>query len=142
MRVFVLAIVLAILTSLSVTPPAHAEDANPELIADLQNWLAGRWLCQYSPSMKAEAIYGGDKQFQWIFRIGRAPYSTVIRQMGSYEIITPGGDGHQAAVLATIQRTLPEDPQFVPGKQEQADFTRTGANTMRDSNGDCERHSE
>ena len=74
--------------------------------------------------------------------IGRVPYATVIRQMGSYEIIAPGNDGHQAAIVATIQGTLPEDPQFVPGRQEQADFTRNGANSMRDSNGECQRSSE
>ena len=139
MRLFVIAVILA---SLAATAPAHAQDANPELTADLQNWLVGRWVCEYSPSMKAEAIYGADKEFLWIFSIGRVPYATVVRQMGSYEIIAPGNDGHQAAILATIQGTLPEDPQFVPGKQEQADFTRVGANSMRDSNGECERSSE
>ena len=142
MRLFVAAIVLAILTSLAAIPPGHADNANQELIADLEEWLAGRWLCEYNPSLKAEAIYGADKEFLWIFSIGRVPYATVVRQMGSYEIIAPGNDGHQAAVLATIQGMLPEDPQFVPGNQEQADFTRTGANSMRDSNGDCERRSE
>lgn len=139
MRSFVMAVILA---SLAATAPAYAQDANPELTADLQNWLVGRWVCEYSPSMKAEAIYGADKEFLWIFSIGRVPYATVIRQMGSYEIIAPGNDGHQAAIVATIQGTLPEDPQFVPGKQEQADFTRVGANSMRDSNGECERSSE
>ena len=142
MRLFVLAIVLAVLTSLAATLPGHADNVNQELIADLEEWLAGRWLCEYSPTLKVEAIYGADKEFLWIFSIGRVPYATVIRQMGSYEIIAPGNDGHQAAVLATIQGTLPEDPQFVPGKQEQADFTRLGANALRDSNGDCVRRSE
>lgn len=142
MRLSVLAIVLAILTSLMATLPGHADNDNPELIADLQEWLPGRWLCEYSPTMKAEAIYGADKEFLWIFSIGRVPYATVFRQMGSYEIVAPGGDGHEAAVLATIQRTLPEDPAFVPGKQEQANFTRTGANTLQDSNGECVRRSE
>ena len=142
MRLSVLAIVLAILTSLVASPPGHADNANQELIADLEEWLAGRWLCEYSPSLKAEAIYGADKEFLWIFSIGRMPYATVVRQMGSYEIIAPGNGGHQAAVLATIQGILPEDPQFVPGKQEQADFTRVGANTLRDSNGECERRLE
>ena len=139
MRLSVLAIVLAVLTSLVATLPIHADQ---ELTADLQNWLAGRWVCEYSPSLKVEAIYGADKEFMWIFSIGRVPYATVVRQMGSYEIIAPGNDGHQAAILATIQRTLPEDPQFVPGNQEQADFTRIGANSMRDSNGECERRLE
>ena len=142
MRLFVLAIVLAVLTSLAATLPGHADNVNQELIADLEEWLAGRWLCEYSPTLKVEAIYGADKEFLWIFSIGRVPYATVIRQMGSYEIIAPGNDGHQAAVLATIQGTLPEDPQFVPGKQEQADFTQLGANALRDSNGDCVRRSE
>jgi len=139
MRLSVLAIVLAILTSLVANSPGHADNANQDLIADLQEWLAGRWLCEYSPTMKAEAIYGADKEFLWIFSIGRVPYATVFRQMGSYEIIAPGDDGHQAAIVATILRTLPEDPQFEPGKQEQADFTRVGADSMRDSNGECER---
>ena len=139
MRLSVLAIVLAILTSLVANSPGHADNANQDLIADLEEWLAGRWLCEYSPTMKAEAIYGADKEFLWIFSIGRVPYATVFRQMGSYEIIAPGDDGHQAAIMATIQRTLPEDPQFEPGKQEQADFTRVGADSMRDSNGECER---
>jgi len=139
MRLSVLAIVLAILTSLVANSPGHADNANQELIADLEEWLAGRWLCEYSPTMKAEAIYGADKEFLWIFSIGRVPYATVFRQMGSYEIIAPGDDGHQAAIVATILRTLPEDPQFEPGKQEQADFTRVGADSMRDSNGECER---
>lgn len=139
MRLSVLAIVLAILTSLVANSPGHADNANQDLIADLQEWLAGRWLCEYSPTMKAEAIYGTDKEFLWIFSIGRVPYATVFRQMGSYEIIAPGDDGHQAAIVATILRTLPEDPQFEPGKQEQADFTRVGADSMRDSNGECER---
>lgn len=142
MRLSVLAIVLAILTSLVANSPGHADNANQELIADLEEWLAGRWLCEYSPTMKAEAIYGADKEFLWIFSIGRVPYATVFRQMGSYEIIAPGDDGHQAAIVATIQRTLPEDPQFEPGKQEQADFTRVGADSMRDSNGECERTAE
>jgi len=142
MRLPVLAIVLAVLTSLAATLPVHAENANQELTADIQNWLVGRWVCEYSPSLKVEAIYGADKEFMWIFSIGRVPYATVFRQMGSYEIIAPGNDGHEAAVLATIQRTLPEDPQFVPGNQEQADFTRAGADSMRDSNGECERTAE
>lgn len=142
MRLSVLAIVLAVLASLVATLPGHADNANQELIADLEEWLAGRWLCEYSPTMKAEAIYGADKEFLWIFSIGRVPYATVFRQMGSYEIIAPGNDGHQAAIVATIQRTLPEDPQFEPGKQEQADFTRVGTNSMRDSNGECERTAE
>lgn len=142
MRLFVLAMILAIFASLAPTPPADAQETDAELIADLEEWLAGRWLCEYNPSLKAEAIYGADKEFLWIFSIGRVPYATVVRQMGSYEIIAPGNDGHEAAVLATIQGMLPEDPQFVPGNQEQADFTRTGANSMRDSNGDCERRSE
>ena len=139
MRLSVLATVLAVLTSLAAILPVHAEQ---ELTADLQNWLVGRWVCKYSPSLKVEAIYGADKEFMWIFSIGRVPYATVLRQMGSYELIAPGNDGHQAAILATVQRTLPEDPQFVPGEQEQADFTRAGADTMRDSNGECERTAE
>ena len=142
MRLSVLAIVLAVLTSLAATLPVHADNANQELTADLQNWLVGRWVCEYSPSLKVEAIYGTDKEFMWIFSIGRVPYATVVRQMGSYEIIAPGNDGHQAEILATVQRTLPEDPQFVPGKQEQADFTRAGADSMHDSNGECERTAE
>ena len=142
MRLFALTIILASLACLAPTPQAFAQDAEPELIADLQKWLVGSWLCQYSPSIKAQAIYGKDKQFEWIFRIGRPPYVTVIRQMGSYDIITPGNDGYQAAVLATVERTLPEDPEFEPGKQEQADFTRAGANTLQDSNGECVRRSE
>ena len=142
MRLSVLAIVLTVLASLVATLPVHADNANQELTAELQNWLVGRWVCEYSPSLKVEAIYGADEEFMWIFSIGRVPYATVVRQMGSYEIIAPGNDGHQAAVLATIQGTLPEDPEFEPGKQEQADFTRTGANTLRDSNGDCERRLE
>ena len=142
MRLSVLAIVVVILTSLVANSPGHADNADQELIADLEGWLLGRWLCEYSPTMKAEAIYGADKEFLWIFSIGRVPYATVFRQMGSYEIIAPGDDGHQAAIVATIQRTLPEDPQFEPGKQEQADFTRVGANSMRDSNGECERTAE
>ena len=101
MRLFALTIILASLACLAPTPQAFAQDAEPELIADLQKWLVGSWLCQYSPSIKAQAIYGKDKQFEWIFRIGRPPYVTVIRQMGSYDIITPGNDGYQAAVLAT-----------------------------------------
>ena len=139
MRLTVLALVLAILTSLVATLPVHA---NQELTDDLQNWLVGRWVCEYSPSLKVEAIYGADKDFMWIFSIGRVPYATVLRQMGSYEIIAPGNDGHQAAILATVQRTLPEDPAFEPGNQEQADFTRTGADSLRDSNGECERTTE
>lgn len=142
MRLSVLAIVLTVLASLVAALPVHADNANQELTAELQNWLVGRWVCEYSPSLKVEAIYGADEEFMWIFSIGRVPYATVVRQMGSYEIIAPGNDGHQAAVLATIQGTLPEDPEFEPGKQEQADFTRTGANTLRDSNGDCERRLE
>ena len=143
MRLFILTIILAALACLLVpTLPAFAQDADSELIADLQKWLIGSWLCQYSPSMKAQAIYGADKQFEWIFRIGRPPYVTVIRQMGSYDVIMPGNDGYQAAVLATVERTLPEDPEFEPGKQEQADFTRAGANTLQDSNGECVRRSE
>ena len=142
MRLSALAIVLAILTGLVASPPGHADDPNQELIADLQEWLAGKWLCVYSPSLKAEAIYGADKEFLWIFSIGRVPYATVVRQMGSYEIIVPGNDGHEAAILATVQGTLPEDPAFEPGKQEQADFTRIGADALRDSNGECERRSE
>lgn len=142
MRLSVLAIVLAVLTSLAATLPVHADNVNQELIADLQNWLAGRWVCKYSPSLKVEAIYGTDKEFMWIFSIGRVPYATVLRQMGSYEIIAPGNDGHQAAILATVQRTLPEDPAFEPGQQDQADFTRTGADSMRDGNGECERTTE
>ena len=59
--------------------------------------------------------------------------------MGSYEIITPGSDGYQATVVATIDATLPEDPAFEPGKQEQADFDRAGANSLEDSNGECVR---
>lgn len=142
MRLSVAAIVLAVLTSLVAFPPAHADNTNQELIADLEAWLAGRWLCEYSPSLKVEAIYGADKEFLWIFSIGRVPYATVVRQMGSYEIITPGNDGHEAAVLVTVQGTLPEDPQFVPGNQEQADFTRVGVNALRDSNGECQRRLE
>ena len=49
MRLFVLAIVLAVLTSLAATLPGHADNVNQELIADLEEWLAGRWLCEYSP---------------------------------------------------------------------------------------------
>ena len=142
MRLSVLAITLAVLTSLAATLPVHADNANQELTAELQQWLVGRWVCVYSPSLKVEAIYGADEEFVWIFSIGRVPYATVVRQMGSYQIIAPGNDDHQAAVLATIQRTLPEDPQFVPGNQEQADFTRIGANALRDSNGECERRLE
>jgi hypothetical protein len=139
MRLFVLAVILAVFVSLAATTPAYSQDANPELAAGLQEWLEGRWLCEYSRSMKAEAIYGADKAFLWIFSIGRVPYATVIRQMGTYDIVAPGNDGHQAAILATIQGTLPDDPQFVPGKVEQADFTRTGADTLQDSNGECVR---
>ena len=142
MRLFALTIILAALACLTPAPQAYAQDADPELIADLQKWLVGSWLCQYSPSLKAQAIYGADKQFEWIFRIGRPPYVTVIRQMGSYDLIVPGNDGHQAAVLATVERTLPEDPGFEPGKQEQADFTRAGTNALQDSNGECVRRSE
>ena len=54
----------------------------------------------------------------------------------------PGSDGHQAAVSATVERTLPDDPQFEPGKVEQADFTRTGANTFEDSSGECVRRQD
>ena len=139
MRLFVLAIILAVSVSLGATTPAVSQDANAELTGELETWLVGRWLCEYSRSMKAEAIYRADKEFLWIFSIGRVPYATVIRQMGTYDISVPGDDGHQAAILATIQGTLPEDPQFVPGKVEQADFTRTGANTLQDSNGECVR---
>ena len=139
MRLLILTLVLGLLACLAPSQPAGAQDADPELTADLQKWLAGSWLCQYSPSLKAQAIYGEDKKFEWIFRIGMPPYVSVIRQMGSYEIITPGNDGHQAAVVATIEGTAPEDPEFEPGKQEQADFTRTGANTLQDSNGECVR---
>lgn len=142
MRLFTLTIILAALACLAPTPPASAQDADPELTADLQEWVVGSWLCQYSPSMKAQAIYGEDMQFEWIFRIGRPPYVTVVRQMGSYEVVTPGSDGHQAAVMATVERTLPEDPAFEPGKQERADFTRTGTNTLQDSNGECTRRSK
>ena len=139
MRRFALTIVVAAITCLLAAPAAYTQDADPELTADLQKWLEGRWLCEYSRSMKAEAIYRADNEFLWIFSIGRVPYATVIRQMGSYEIIAPGKEGHQAAILATIQGTLPEDPEFVPGKVEQADFTRTGADTLQDSNGECVR---
>ena len=139
MRLFVLAIILAVFMSLAATTPAYSQDANPELTAELQEWLVGRWLCEYSRSMKAEAIYRADREFLWIFSIGRVPYATVIRQMGTYDILVPGKDGHQAAILATIQGTLPEDPQFVPGLLEQADFPRTGADTLQDSNGECVR---
>ena len=141
MRLFTLTIVLGALVCLAPPSPANAQDGDPELTADLQKWLVGSWLCQYSPSLKAQAIYGEDSRFEWIFRIGRPPYVTVVRQMGSYEIITPGGDGYQAAVVATIDGTLPEDPAFEPGKQEQADFNRAGANSLEDSNGECVRRS-
>ena len=139
MRLFALTVILAALVSLVPAPQNFAQDADPELTENLKQWVVGSWLCQYSPSMKAQAIYGEDGQFEWIFRIGRPPYVTVVRQMGSYEIVTPGNDGYQAAVLATVEGTHPEDPQFVPGKQEQADFTRTGTNTLQDSNGECVR---
>lgn len=142
MRFIVLAIILALFAGLAATPPAHAEDANPELTAALQKWLVGSWMCRYSRSMRMQAIYGADKQFEWIFHIGMAPYSTTIRIFGSYEITTPGNNDHDAMVLATIQGSFPEDPQYPAGRQEQADLTRTGANTMRDSNGECERGSE
>ena len=138
MRVFVLTIILAVFVSLAATP-AYSQDANAELTADLQEWLVGRWLCEYSRSMKAEAIYGADKEFLWIFSIGRVPYATVIRQMGTYDIVVPGDEGHQATIMATIQGTLPEDPEFVPGALEQADITRTGADTLQDSSGECVR---
>ena len=142
MRLSTLIAVLASLLCLAPLQPAGAQDGDPELIPELQKWLVGSWLCQYSPEMKAQAIYGDDMQFRWIFRIGRPPYVTVIQQMGSYEIITPGSDGHQAAVSATVERTLPDDPQFEPGKVEQADFTRTGANTFEDSSGECVRRQD
>ena len=142
MRFLVLAIILAVFASLAAAPPAYTQDANPELTADLQKWLVGSWTCRYSRSMTMQAIYGADKQFEWIFQIGIVPYATTIRIFGSYEVTTPGNDGHDAMVLATIQGSLPEDPQYAAGREEQADFTRTGANIMRDSNGDCERGSE
>ncbi len=143
MRLFVLVMILAMFASLTATPsPARADDADPELTADLQKWLVGSWMCRYSRSMRMQAIYEADKQFEWIFYIGMAPYSTTIRIFGSYEVTTPGNDGHDAMVLATIQGSFPEDPQYPAGRQEQADFTPTGANAMRDSNGDCERGSE
>ena len=141
MRPFALTLILAAFACLAPTPPAYAQDASPELTAELRTWLIGSWLCQYSAAMKVQAIYGEDEQFEWIFRIGRPPYVTVIRQMGSYDVITPGGEGHQAAVVATVERALPEDPEFKPGKQEQADFTRAGPNTLQDSNGECVRRS-
>lgn len=142
MRLFVLAMILAVLAGLAATPPAYGQNANPELTAELQKWLVGSWVCRYSRSLQMQAIYRAEKQFEWIFRIGIVPYATTIRIFGSYEITTPGNDGHDAMVLATIQGSVPEDPQYPPGREEQADFTRTGANTMRDSNGDCERGSE
>jgi hypothetical protein len=142
MRLFVLAITLAIFASLAATPPAYTQDANPELTADLQKWLVGSWMCRYSRSMRMQAIYGADKQFEWIFHIGMVPYATTIRIFGSYEITTPGNDGHAAMVLATIQGSFPEDPQYQAGREEQADFTRAGPNALRDSTGDCERGSE
>ena len=61
------------------------------------------------------------------------------RRDGTYEIVAPGDDGHQAAVLATVQRTMPDDPEFVPGKQERMDFTRMGADKLQDSSGQCVR---
>ena len=139
MHLFLLTILLHASVWLAPIPSAHAQDGDAELTAELQNWLVGSWLCQYSPSMKATAIYREDNQFVWIFRIGMPPYVTVVRQMGSYQVMTPGGDGHQAAVLATVERVQPEDPEFVPGKQEQADFTRVDSNTLSDSNGECVR---
>ena len=142
MRLFVLAITLAIFASLAATPPAYTQDANPELTADLQKWLVGSWMCRYSRSMRMQAIYGADKQFEWIFHIGMVPYATTIRIFGSYEISTPGNDGHDAMVLATIQGSFPEDPQYQAGREEQADFTRAGPNALRDSTGGCERGSE
>ena len=78
MRLFVLAITLAIFASLAATPPAYTQDANPELAADLQKWLVGSWMCRYSRSMRMQAIYGTDKQFEWIFHIGMVPYATTI----------------------------------------------------------------
>ena len=107
MRLFVLAITLAIFASLAATPPAYTQDANPEFTADLQKWLVGSWMCRYSRSMRMQAIYGAD-----------------------------------AMVLATIQGSFPEDPQYQAGREEQADFTRAGPNALRDSTGDCERGSE
>lgn len=142
MRLFTLTILLGALVCLAPPPPAGAQDGDPELTAELQKWLIGSWLCQYSPSLKAQAIYGDDNQFEWIFRIGRPPYVTVVRQLGSYEVLTPGNDGYQGTVLATIEGTIPEDPGFEPGKQERADFTRTGANSLEDANGECVRRSE
>ena len=142
MRLVVLAIILAMFAGLAATPPAYAEDANPVLTADLQKWLVGSWMCRYSRSMRMQAIYGADTQFEWIFHIGIVPYATTIRIFGSYDIATPGSDGHDAVVLATIQGSFPEDPQYPAGREEKADFTRTGANTMRDSNGECVRRSE
>ena len=92
MRLFVLAIILAVSVSLGATTPAFSQDANPELTEELETWLVGSWLCQYSPSMKATAIYREDNQFVWIFRIGMPPYVTVVRQMGSYQVMSvPGG---------------------------------------------------
>ena len=139
MRPFFLTVLLVVYACLAPIPSASAQDGDAELSAELQKWLVGSWLCQYSPSMKATAIYKEDGQFVWIFRIGMPPYVTVIRQMGSYDVKTPGADGHQAAVVATIERVQPEDPEFEPGGQEQADFSRVDANTLSDSNGECVR---
>ena len=142
MRLFVLAITLAIFASLAATPPAYTQDANPELTADLQKWLVGSWMCRYSRSMRMQAIYGADKQFEWIFHIGMVPYATTIRIFGSYEITTPGQRRPRRHGAGNDPGSFPEDPQYPAGREEKADFTRTGASTMRDSNGDCERGSE
>ena len=139
MRSFVLTTLLVAFVCMAPLPPAHAQDGDAELSAELQQWLVGSWLCQYSPSIKVQAIYGDDKQFVWIFRIGMPPYVTVVQQMGSYEVMTPGAEGYQGAVVATIERVQPEYPGFEPGKQEQADFTRVDSNTLSDSNGECVR---
>ena len=139
MRLFLLTILLVASVFLAPIPSAYAQDGDPELSAELQKWLVGSWLCQYSPSIKVQAIYGEDKQFVWIFRIGMPPYVTLIRQMGSYDVMTPGEDGHQAVVVATVERVQPEDPEFEPGKQEKANFTRLDSSTLSDSNGECSR---
>ena len=139
MRLFVLALIVAAGASLGSTTPAFSQDADPESIADLQRWLEGRWVCEYSRTLKTVAIFKADNTFLWIHSIGMVPYASLSRRDGTYEIIAPGEDGHQAAVLATVQRTMPDDPEFVPGKQERMDFTRMGADKLQDSSGQCVR---